>query len=340
MAEKSLEKITELENTFRNNANLAKTLMELIKRLYEELRRELGDFKIMDFCGTHEWTITHYGLRSLMPQGLELIAGPGCPVCVTPSYYIQNAIRLGFDGIVIYTYGDVFKLPSLIPVNGATSLSEAKAFGADIRIITGIADAVMDAKSHKKDSIFLGIGFETVASGYAKAFISDLLPENLKFMSLVKLTPPAMLATVEILKKEKEDFVKGIIAPGHVSTIIGAKAWAKVAEKYQIPVVVTGFEPVDVLLAIAEILKQLKKKEARVSVEYRRAVSWDGDLKAQEMIKIVFRIVDDAWRGLGVLPNSGLRVSERFANHDAFVEYCIPEIAPENSLMDLPKGCR
>lgn len=339
-AEKAVERITSLENIFRNNAGLAKMLVGYIRKFYDRLSENMGEFKIMDFCGTHEWTITHYGLRSLMPEKLELVAGPGCPVCVTPSFYIQNAIRLGFDGITIYTYGDVFRLPTLSPVNGASSLAEAKALGAEVKIVTGILDAISDAKNHKKDSVFLGIGFETVASGYAKTLISDLLPDNLKLMCLVKLTPPAMLATVEILEREKEKSVMGIIAPGHVSTIIGAKAWKTVAEKHNIPVVVTGFEPIDVLIAITEILKQLTRTEGKVSIEYTRAVSWDGDLKAQEMMSRAFRVVKDAWRGIGFLPYSGFRISSSFRKNDAFEEYGIPEIAPEDAQADLPKGCR
>ncbi|MCS7143581.1 MAG: hydrogenase formation protein HypD [Archaeoglobaceae archaeon] len=337
---KSPKPIEKIEKAFRNNESLAKTLVGYIVKFYEKLQKEWGDFKIMDFCGTHEWTITHYGLRSLMPEGLELVAGPGCPVCVTPSYYIENAIRLGFEGIVVYTYGDVFRLPSLKAVNGANSLAEAKALGAEIKIVTGIGDAISDAKSHGKESFFLGIGFETVASGYAKTLISELLPDNLKLMSLVKLTPPAMLATVEILSREEERSVKGIVAPGHVSTIIGAKAWRGVVERHQIPVVVTGFEPIDVLIAIAEILKQLLKKEAKVSIEYTRAVSWDGDLKAQEMISKAFRVTEDGWRGIGILPESGLKVAKSYRKFDAFERYGIPELTSKELENDLPKGCK
>ncbi|MEM0302800.1 MAG: hydrogenase formation protein HypD [Archaeoglobaceae archaeon] len=340
MSEEASQTIKSLEKIFRNNANLAKTLVGYIDKFYSKLQKDFGSFKIMDFCGTHEWTITHYGLRSLMPEGLELVAGPGCPVCVTPSYYIENAIRLGFEGIVIYTYGDVYRLPSLKPLNGASSLAEAKALGAEIKIVTGIGDAILDARAHGKEAVFLGIGFETVASGYAQTLISNLLPENLKLMSLVKLTPPAMIATVDILEKEEENSVKGIIAPGHVSTIIGAKSWKPVADRHKIPVVVTGFEPIDVLIAIAEILKQLVRGEAKVSIEYTRAVSWEGDLKAQEMICRAFKVVEDAWRGIGFLPESGLRISDHFASFDAFREYGIPEIAPESCQADLPKGCR
>lgn len=338
--ERASETIKKLEKIFRNDANLAGMLVRYIDKFYSALQKDHGGFRIMDFCGTHEWTITHYGLRSLMPEGLELVAGPGCPVCVTPSYYIENAIRLGFEGIVVYTYGDVYRLPSLKPVKGASSLAEAKALGAEIKIVTGIGDAIFDAKAHGKEAVFLGIGFETIASGYAQALISNLLPENLKLMSLVKLTPPAMLATVGILEKEKEGAVKGIIAPGHVSTIIGARAWKPVADRHEIPIVVTGFEPIDVLIAIAEILKQLVRKEAKVSIEYTRAVSWDGDLKAQEMIGKSFKVVEDAWRGIGFLPESGLRISAQFSSFDAFREYGIPEIAPESCQADFPKGCR
>lgn len=336
---RSPKAIENIEKTFRNNEGLARTLVGYIDKFYERLRKDFGDFKIMDFCGTHEWTITHYGLRSLMPEGLELVAGPGCPVCVTPSHYIEKAIQLAFEGIVVYTYGDVFRLPSLKAVKGASSLAEAKALGAEIKIVTGIGDAIADARAHGKESLFLGIGFETVASGYAKTLLSEILPNNLKLMSLVKLTPPAMLATVEILSKD-DKLVNGIIAPGHVSTIIGAKAWKAVVDRHKIPLIVTGFEPIDVLIAIAEILKQTVKGEARVGIEYTRAVSWDGDLKAQEMIAKAFKVVEDGWRGIGFLPESGLRIAESYKKFDAFEEFKIPDLSQKDLETDLPKGCK
>ncbi|MEM0208530.1 MAG: hydrogenase formation protein HypD, partial [Thermofilum sp.] len=229
-----LQRLDSLEKVFRANLQLANTLRNYISRKLEELRkREGSDFslKIMDFCGTHEWTIVHFGLRSLMPKGIELVAGPGCPVCVTPSYYIEQAIRLSLEGITIYTYGDTFKLPAINPVDGVSSLEEARARGGRVKLALSLMDAIRDAKATGKDSLFLGIGFETVAPGYARALVADMLPPNLKLLSLVKLTPPAMFYSLDILRDKPTDApVMGVIAPGHVSTVTGAKAWVPVAE--------------------------------------------------------------------------------------------------------------
>jgi len=333
-----------LEDSFRNNLPLAKMLISKIRSLALDVERVYGEdfkFKIMDFCGTHEWTITHFGIRSLIPSNIELVAGPGCPVCVTPSYFIEEVIKLALDGVTIYTYGDVYRLKTIRPVGGASSLSEAKALGGSVKVVTSILDAISDARSARRDSIFVGIGFETVAPGYAHVIVRELLPDNLKLLSLVKLTPPAMFYSIDILReKPTEPPIMGVIAPGHVSTITGAKAWAPVAENYRIPVVVSGFEPIDVLLSIAEILRQLSRGEARVVIEYTRAVTWHGDLRAQSLITRVFETVDDAWRGIGFLPKSGLRLREAYRRYDAFKEYGIRDLSPETWRYDLPPGCR
>ncbi|MEZ0346860.1 MAG: hydrogenase formation protein HypD [Infirmifilum sp.] len=338
-----VERIKDIEDAFRKNRELARRLVDVIHSRFSRLRDVLGleKIKIMNFCGTHEWTIVHFGLRSLMPEGLELVAGPGCPVCVTPSKYIEDAIKLSLDGIRVYTYGDTFKLPTLNPVHGVSSLEEARSRGGDVRMVLNILDAIRDAREHGRDSVFLGIGFETVAPGYAQAVLSGYVPKNLKIMSLVKLTPPAMFYAMDILReKPPEPPVLGIIAPGHVSTITGAKAWEPVAENYSVPVVVSGFEPIDVLASIGEILRQLLAREARVRIEYTRAVTWSGDLKAQSMIAKAFETVDDAWRGIGFFPLSGLRLRDSFSEIDAFKQFGIREIHPEDWRKDTPPGCR
>ncbi|MEM4444355.1 MAG: hydrogenase formation protein HypD [Thermofilum sp.] len=332
-----------LEKIFRENRPLAASLRRAIEKRFEKVVSKLGveRIKVMDFCGTHEWTIVHYGIRGLLPKGVELVAGPGCPVCVTPSYYIESAIKLALEGVVVYTYGDTFRLPALNPVDGVSSLEGARARGAPVKVVVSVGDAVRDAARHGRDAVFLGIGFETVAPGYAQALLSGSLPENLKVMSLVKLTPPAMLYSLEILReKPTEPPVMGVIAPGHVSTITGAKAWTPVAESFGIPVVVAGFEPVDVLAAVAEILRQLEAGEARVAIEYTRAVTWQGDLKAQAMIHRAFETVHSAWRGIGFLPYSGLRIREQLSRYDALKHFGIEEIKPETWRKDTPPGCR
>ncbi|MGC8836300.1 MAG: hydrogenase formation protein HypD [Infirmifilum sp.] len=335
--------IEELEKTFRGSEELARRLSRVIHERFNQARKVLGldSIKIMNFCGTHEWTIVHFGLRSLMPKGLELVAGPGCPVCVTPSKYIEDAIRLSLDGIRVYTYGDTYKLRTINEVRGVTSLEEAKAMGGDVKLVLNILEAIKDSRNDGKEAVFLGIGFETAAPAYAQAVLSGKMPDNLKLLSLAKLTPPAMFYAMDILReKPPEPPVMGVIAPGHVSTITGAKAWEPVAENYSVPVVVSGFEPLDVLLSIAEILRQIISREAKVKIEYTRAVTWSGDLKAQAMIHKVFETVDDAWRGIGFFPLSGLRLRDSFARMDAFKQFGIKEIRPEEWRKDTPPGCR
>ncbi len=335
-------KVAEL--LFRKNLDLAARLRDVINKYSEHLSSTWGKdwvFKIMDFCGTHEWTIVHFGIRSLVPKNVELVAGPGCPVCVTPSYYIEQAIRLALDGVIIYTYGDVYRLPALVPVKGARSLADAKAMGAEVTVVHGLTHAIQLANRNKKLSVFVGIGFETVAPGYAVPIIDGMVPENLKIMSLVKLTPPAAYLAIDTIREKPTDYpLMGVIAPGHVSTIIGGKAWVPIAENFGIPVVVAGFEPIDVLFAIAEILRQIKNGEAKVTIEYTRAVTWDGDLRAQSAIRTAFETVDTAWRGIGFIPRSGLKIREEYSAVDAERYFDIPELTPERWRYDLPASCR
>jgi len=333
-----------IELAFRRNIKLTSTILAYIRK-YSNKLKNFEKIKIMDFCGTHEWTIVHFGIRGLLERAgaynVELVAGPGCPVCVTPSYYVEQLIKLALDGVVVYTYGDGYKLPALRPVRGVRTLAEAKSAGGDVRIVHSFIHAILDAKRHGKDSVFMGLGFETVAPGYAEAIAKDMPPPNLKFMSLVKLTPPAAFYALDMVREKPGDLpIMGVIAPGHVSTIIGGKAWVPLSENYNIPVVVAGFEPNDVLTAIAEILRQIARGEAKVVVEYVRAVKWEGDVKAQSLINTVFETVDSPWRGIGFIPKSGLELRENFAKHDAFRHFGIRQLTPVEWKYDLPAGCR
>lgn len=334
---------SELEKQLRFNRELAKIVVEKIKGLFTEYTVKTGieRLKIMDFCGTHEWSITYYGLRSLVPSGMELVAGPGCPVCVVPSHYIEESIKLALDGVVVYAYGDVYKLRARRSVRGAYSLSEARSLGGDVRIVQDILSATRDAAGHGKPSVFIGVGFETAAPAYAWSILRKHLPVNLKLLVLVKLTPPAMFYSLEVSReKPTEPPINGVIAPGHVSTITGAKAWTPVSENYGLPVVISGFEPLDVLVSILEIMKQLVEGKAETVIEYKRSVSWHGDLRAQNAINKVFEVVDDAWRGIGFLPKSGLRLREEYRLYDAFYEYGVRELKPVEWEKDMPPGCR
>ncbi|NON63523.1 hydrogenase formation protein HypD, partial [Acidianus sp. DSM 29099] len=218
----------EIEILFRENSELAKKLSEEISKLTPKVIEKTGleRIKIMNFCGTHEWTTTHYGIRSLMPEEVELIAGPGCPVCVTPSSDIENMIKLAMDGYVVYTFGDAYKLPTVSHYKeGIGSLASAKASGADVRIVYSFVDAIEDAKAHGKPSVFFGLGFETTAPSYAVLFKKEVIPKNLMFYSSLKLTAPAAIYAIKIHKMSKRSPVSGVIGPGHVSTIVGSKGW-------------------------------------------------------------------------------------------------------------------
>ncbi|AFH43003.1 hydrogenase formation protein HypD [Fervidicoccus fontis] len=331
-----------IEKVFKDNSQLALELKRKIEELSKKIKAKFGEekkIKIMNFCGTHEWSIVRYGIRALMPKNVELIAGPGCPVCVTPSYYIEEAIKLALEGYKIYTYGDTYRLMAVKNISGVKSLSEVKSLGGDVQVVTSILDASKYANSDSKESIFLGIGFETVAPGYAIAISSNLIPKKMSIMSLLKLTPPAMLYTIKGLTEEEKS-VFGIIAPGHVSSVIGANSWKFLSNDYNIPTVISGFEPIDILVSIMEILKQIVRKRAETVIEYKRAVNWEGNKFAKNLINEVFYPSDDAWRGIGILPKSGLRIREKFEDYDSFKKLGIREIDPLNWKDEKLPGCR
>ncbi|MFN4133280.1 MAG: hydrogenase formation protein HypD [Candidatus Hadarchaeales archaeon] len=337
--------------SFREDPFLIQSLKNIIWKYVEKIQeREDGPIKIMNFCGTHEWATVHHGIKGLIPPSIELVAGPGCPVCVTPGYYVEVLIKLALEGVRIYTYGDAFKLRTTGEKHPA-SLQEAKADGADISVVYSFLDAVKDARASGKESIFFGIGFETTAPSYAVALKEEVVPENLKLLSSVRLTPPAMKKTIKIHRERGLLPLKGIIAPGHVSAVIGAKEWAFLPKEYSLPTVVAGFEPADVLMAIALILQMIKNEKPAVKVEYRRLVKWEGNEEALKAVEEIFDKVYAAWRGIGMIPRSGLKLREKFFERsDALKHYGFEDISPssfvytqaqdENVRKDLPPGCR
>lgn len=345
-----------IQDTFRSNRELASSLIGIIKKYAEKLRKEQlkdsSSIKLMHFCGTHEWTITHYGLRSLLPQTIELVAGPGCPVCVVPSNYIDASIKLALEGYTVYTYGDALRLPSSRPKTSARSLLEAKALGADVRVVYSFLDAIKDAKSHKKESIFLGIGFETILPIYGFSFYRKEVPTNLKFMSLVRLTPPAMKFTIKLYNERGLLPILGVIAPGHVSAVIGGDEWRFLPDNFGLPTVITGFEPIDILMAVASILKMIDKRKPGLEIEYKRLVKPDGNPYVKKLINEVFKPTYAAWRGIGMIPKSGLMFQEEFRKvYDAFEYFGIPDSSPSEYIMthahygepgryDLPPNCK
>ncbi|MFH1821868.1 MAG: hydrogenase formation protein HypD [Methanobacteriota archaeon] len=342
-----------IRQIFRQNLPLASRLKETIWKYAGAIKEKekCESIKIMNFCGTHEWTTTRYGLRDLLPPFLDIVAGPGCPVCVTPAYYVDVAIKLAEEGVRVYTYGDVLRLRS-VRSSYPASLEEARANGGDVKLVYSFLDAVKDARQQDKEGIFFAIGFETTVPSYALSVRDGMVPSNLKLLGALRLTPPAMKHTIKLYQERGMLPIRGIIAPGHVSAIIGASEWDFLPKEHGLPTVVAGFEPIDVLMATAQILSMVKDDRPATEIEYKRLVSWDGNAYAKAAIGEIFEKCDSAWRGMGFIPASGLRLrGEFFDKHDALRHFGLPdlkpgEFAPDHSGSevgwkdDIPANCR
>lgn len=264
--------------------------------------------RIVHVCGTHEMAIAQHGLRSLLPRGVEVLEGPGCPVCVTPTGDLDRAVKLAERGAIVCTFGDMTRVPGT-----RVTLAEARAHGADVRVVLSPAEAVEVARANpERDVVFFAVGFETTAPGTA-AVLLDSPPANFYVLSSHRLIPPALVA----LLAGPPVPIAGFLAPGHVSTVIGARAYRVIAERYHVPVVVAGFEPLDILYAIALLLRQVREERAEVENAYPRAVSEEGNLRAQELLATAFAPSDAVWRGIGRLPGAGLSIRDELARHDA-----------------------
>lgn len=279
-------------------ASTAQLLRE-IEILARPLRRPV---RLMEVCGTHTEAISRSGLRQVFPKKIELVTGPGCPVCVTPQRDIDAVVALALGGIPIACYGDVLRVPGT-----QMSLEQAKASGAKVRVVYSVEEA-LKWKQEEPPVVFFGIGFETTAPMTASA-----IKKGLTVYSAHKYFPPAMLA----LSRDKQIKIDGFINPGHVSAIIGLKPYRAI-KKAQ---VVAGFEPTDVSLAIIMLLRQITAGQAIVENEYRRLVKNNGNRRAQKLIAEVFRPVDSEWRGLGKIPKSGMAIKKKYARLDASVVY-------------------
>lgn len=277
-----------------------------------EVTPQTGNFKFCHVCGTHEWTITHYGIRSLLPKNVEVIAGPGCPVCIVPAAEIDEAVLLAKKGVVVTCFGDLLRVPG-----SDGSLLDAKAQGADVRVVYSLTDAVSMAKKEpEKDFVFFAVGFETTAPTTALEALSKP-PENFSFLIAHRLIPPAM----ELLLGVGDLQIDGFIAPGHVSAIIGMKPYELFPKVYRMPTVVAGFEPIDVLMGIYMLVKQLKEKTARLENEYARVVKWEGNPKALEILNRAFTVTSGNWRGIGRLPDSAYKLRDELADYDAHAKF-------------------
>lgn len=302
----------------------------------------MGMINLMEVCGTHTMSIAKAGIKSILPAEIQLLSGPGCPVCVTPAEVIDAVLELSKkEQIFIATYGDMMKVP------GSTkgdSLLRRKAEGAAIEMVYSPMDALKLAQDHpQKEVVFLGVGFETTAPGTA-ACIKAAKQEgvqNFSVLCLLKRIEPALRALIS-----SPDFnVQGFLCPGHVAVILGEKGFRFLTDEYKIPSVIAGFEPTEILLAIKQLLKQIEKKEARLENAYTRAVAPEGNLLAQQMIEDVLYVktalegvdasppagkhssfskyANDIWRGLGVIGGSGYYIRPEYEAYDAAKKFSL-----------------
>ncbi|MCL2712706.1 MAG: hydrogenase formation protein HypD [Methanomassiliicoccaceae archaeon] len=301
------------------------------EKILNEIKNLNIECKLMHVCGTHQDTMVRFGLEELLSDvGIEIRQGPGCPVCVTTSSEVAAGITLARSGKTICVFGDMMKVPTTIG-----SLNDAKADGADVRIVYSIEDAVKLAVSlPEKDVIFMAVGFETTSPTTAVPLNKEV-PKNFSIYSCHRIVPPAL----EAIFSMGEIKVDGFIQPGHVSVITGLGIFEPFSSKYKIPQVVAGFEPLDLLMASYMLAKQIKEGTAEVENEYSRLVKAEGNIKAQKLITDTFETVDRRWRGFPVISKSTLVLKSKFESNDASKVYedilkNVPEVEDE------PKGCR
>jgi len=281
----------------------------------------------MEVCGTHTVAIARTGIRPLLSGAVAMVSGPGCPVCVTPDGYIDAAIALGREkGALLASFGDMLRVPGK-----SSSLEKEKGRGLDVRVVYSPLDAVaLAVASPEREVVFLGVGFETTAPAIGGAIRTAAARgvANFSVLSSVRTIPEAM----GILASDPEVRIEGFLCPAHVSAIIGADAYRPVAERHRIPCVVAGFEPIDILLGISMLLRQKREGVARVENEYSRVATATGNRKAQDLIREVFVPCDTGWRGIGVIPGSGLRIAPAYAAFDAEGKFGVPVIfSPEKT---------
>lgn len=320
----ALEDAADIDFSAFKDPKLARGLIETIHRLAPE------HAALMEVCGTHTVAIARNGIRDLMPEGLRLASGPGCPVCVTCNRDIDTVIALArIPNVTITTFGDMTRVPG-----STSSLLAEQAAGRSVEIVYSPLDALAFAKAHpEREVVFVGVGFETTTPLVAMAI------KRAKAMGLSNFTVFAahknMPGALELLVGDSTLELDALILPGHVSTIIGAEPYRFLAEKYGIPGVITGFEPVDVLQGIAMLVRQLHEGRAEIEIAYARGVMPEGNPVALAAIDEVFETCTATWRGLGDIPGSGYRIRDEFTDFDA-VRRFEPDVEPTRD----PKGCR
>jgi hydrogenase expression/formation protein HypD len=300
-------------------------ILAVSKKLKAVSKKEIT---LMEVCGGHTMAIHRFGLHSLLPPTIRLLSGPGCPVCVSSQHFLDTAIAYGkIPGTIITTYGDLIRVPGSL-----SSLEKEKANGHDIRIVYSVLDAMELAKINpEKKIIFLGIGFETTAPATAAAIVEARKANlsNFFVLSAHKVMPPVMKALIDEGVK-----IDGFIAPGHVSAITGTAIYNDLAKIYKLGVVITGFEPLDLMQAILMLVLQIESGSPKVEIQYQRVVHNEGNTIAQRFMAQVFEPKDDRWRGLGVIPLSGLKIRDEFSAFDAEKKFTVTVVESAE-----PKGC-
>jgi hydrogenase expression/formation protein HypD len=302
--------------------DLILSVAEKLKTLSEK------EIVLMEVCGGHTMAIHRFGLNALLPPNIHLISGPGCPVCVSGQHFIDMALAYSsIPGVIITTYGDLIRVPG-----SDTSLEKVRAAGSDIRIVYSVLESLEIAKKNKdRKIVFLGIGFETTAPATAAAIVQARKEKitNFYVLSAHKIMPPVMKALVEEGVR-----IDGFIAPGHVTAITGTGIYESLASEYRLGVVVAGFEPSDLMQAVLMLAVQIESGNPKVEVQYQRVVHKQGNTIAQKLLSEVFVHRDDIWRGLGMIPESGLKISEDFSSFDAEKQFSVQ--IPDSTE---PKGC-
>ena len=275
---------------------------------------ESAPVKLMEVCGTHTMAIARSGIRTLLPPQVELLSGPGCPVCVTPSEQMDAVLELAMEkDVIISSYGDMLRVPGSTP---GDSLQRRRALGADVRLVYSPLDAVEIARQNpEKQLVFLGVGFETTAPGTAAAVLTarEQGLKNFTVWSMLKAVEPALRALMAM-----EGFaVKGFLCPGHVASILGEEGFRFLPEEYGMPAVISGFEPEEILRAVYRLLCQIRDGAPKVENEYPRAVRPQGNRLARQTMERCFELRDDLWRGLGRIPVSGMKLREELGDFDA-----------------------
>lgn len=313
---------------------------ELAKKYLAEIKNTVSrPWSIMEVCGGQTHSLVKNGIIDMLPKEITMVHGPGCPVCVTPLYLIDKAVHLALEeNVTLCSFGDMLRVPG-----SKMSLLEAKAKGADIRILYSPLEAVKIAEEHPdKEIVFFAVGFETTAPANALSVIHAHRKglKNYSILASHVLVPPV----IENVMEDVDSEIHGFLAAGHVCTIMGNFEYYPLVEKYKVPIVVTGFEPLDVLQGILMVVRQLEQSKAEVENQYSRIVKEEGNLEAQKMIYEVFEITDRLWRGMEVIPMSGYAVKEKYAEFDAVKKYNVTieevEENPECIAGEIMKGIK